>query len=119
MPQSPVPITPTGTANNRLRHRVLLGRPGQHRILTTQGIQELGPSAVQEVLHQILAFRDEDFRVRFEPYGDRDFIVIQFQGKKIWAKIDHYDLTMKGLSPDPTDDAVTVRAMTLMRPDEY
>lgn len=115
----PVPITPVGEANNRFRSEVLQGRPGHHRILSTQGIQELGPVAVQEILYLVLSFREEDFRESSDPHGDRDFVVVQHQGKKVWAKIDTYDLSMKWMSPDPTDDAVTVRVMTLMFSCDY
>lgn len=115
----PVAITPTGEANNRFRAEVLLGRPGHHRILSTLGIQALGPAVVQEILHQVLVFPDQSFRESFDPYGDRDFIVVHSQGQKVWAKIDTYDLSMKWMSENPADDEVTVRVLTLMLPDEY
>jgi len=115
----PVPITSVGLANNRFREQVLCGNPGRHRILATAGVQALGPGAVQEVLYLVLGFKDEDFRESFEPYGDRDFISLAFRGIKIWAKIDTYDPSMEFPSPDPADDKVTVRVLTVMLPDEY
>lgn len=115
----PVPITPVGEANNRFRSEVLQGRPGHHRILSTQGVQALGPQAVQEILYLVLSFREKDFREDFEPHGDRDFIVVYHQGQRVWAKIDNYDLLMEWMSPDPADDAVTVRVLTVLLPDEY
>ena len=115
----PVALTPVGETNNRFRSEVLEGRPGHHRILSTQGIQALGPAAVQEILYLVLSFKEEDFRESFDPHGDRDFIVVHHQGKKVWAKVDTYDTTLEWMSPDPTDDAVTVRVLTLMMPDEY
>ena len=117
--QHPVPITPTGQANNLFRAEVLQGRPGHHQILSTQGIQALGPQAMQEVLHLVLVFPDESFRESFDPYGDRDFIVVHHQGLKVWAKIDAYDPSMRWMSENPADDEVTVRVLTLMLPDEY
>jgi hypothetical protein len=74
---------------------------------------------VEEILNLVLAFREEDFRSNFEPWGDRDFIVVAYQGKKIWAKIDAFDLTQTQASSNPLDDAVTTRVLTLMTPDEY
>lgn len=115
----PVPITPVGEANNRFRSEVLKGRPGHHRILSTQGIQALGPAAVQEILYLVLTFKEEDFREEFEPHGDRDFISAIYKGMKVWAKIDVYDLNLAFLSPDPADDEVTVRVLTLLLPSEY
>lgn len=117
--QRPVPITPVGEANNKFRAEVLQGRPGHHRILSTQGVQALGSLAVQEILHQVLVFPDESFRESFDPYGDRDFIVVHYQGLKVWAKIDAYDPTMRWMSENPADDGVTIRVLTLMLPDEY
>ena len=120
MPQShPVPITPTGATNNRFRQQVLQGNPGHHRVLATQGISALGPQAVQEILFAVLSFRDEDFRESFEPWGDRDMIVVEHHGQKIWGKIDTYDPSGEFMSPDPGDDAVTVRVLTVMLPNEY
>jgi hypothetical protein len=117
--QRPVPITPVGEANNRFRAEVLRGSPGHHRILSTRGIQALGSLVVQEILHQVLVFPDESFRESSDPHGDRDFIVVHHQGQKVWAKIDTFDLSMEWMSEDPADDALTVRVMTLMLPDEY
>lgn len=115
----PVPITPTGEANNRFRAEVILGRPGHHRILSTPGIQALGPAVVQEVLHLVLVFPDELFRESFDPYGDRDFICIINKGIRVWAKIDTYDPAMECMSENPADDEVAVCVLTLMLPDEY
>lgn len=117
--QRPVPITPVGEVNNRFRAEILQSRPGHHRILSTQGVQTLGPAAVQEILHQVLVFPDESFRESHDPYGDRDFICIINKGIKVWAKIDTYDPAMEWMSEDPADDEVTVRVLTLMLPDEY
>lgn len=115
----PVPITPVGLANNRFREQVLCGNPGKHRILATPGVNALGPGSVQELLYLVLTFKDEDFRESFEPFGDRDFISLTFRGIRIWAKIDCFDPSMEFLSPDPADDKVTVRVLTVMLPTEY
>ena len=95
----PGPITPIGQANNRFREQALLGHPGHHRILATLGIQALGSDAVQEILHAILSFQDEQFRESFDPWGDRDFIVVEHHDQKIYAKIDTYDPSLEFLSP--------------------
>jgi hypothetical protein len=115
----PAPITLVGQANNRFRQQVLLGDPGNHRILATAGIKALGPDPVREILQVILSFREEDFREGFNPWGDRDFIVIDYQGKRIFAKIDTYDPSMEFMSPDPADDRVTIRVLTVMFDFEY
>ena len=115
----PIPITPVGLANNRFRQQALLGNPGHHRIMATVGIHALGAEAVQEILHAVLSFKEEDFRESFDPWGDRDMIVIEIDGQKIFGKIDTYDPSMEFMSPDPADDLVTVRVLTVMLPEEY
>ena len=119
MIQLPVPITPTGIANNNFREQVLRGNPGHHRVMATAGISSLGPLAVQEILHLILSFPDSSFREEFDPHGDRDFIVVTYHGIKIWGKIDTYDLNMEFMSENPADDSMTIRSLCLMLPDEY
>ena len=120
MPQDrPVSITPTGIANNRFRQQGLLGNPAHHRILATSGIQALGPAAVQEILYAVLSFKEEDFRESFDPWGDRDMIVIERHGQKIFGKIDTFDPLLEFMSPDPADDLVTVRVLTVMFDFEY
>jgi len=120
MPNSkPVPVTPTGTANNRFRAQALLGNPGHHRILATTGINALRPDAVQEILHAVLSFKDDDFLESMDPWGDRDLIVVEFKGQKVFGKIDTFDPLLEFMSPDPADDKVTVRVLTVMFDFEY
>jgi len=115
----PVPINPIGIANNRFREQVLNGNPGHHRLVATQGVHSLGTIAVQEILELVLLFPDSSFRESFEPFGDRDFVIVSYLGIKVWAKIDSFDLNMKFMSENPADDSRTVRVLTLMLPDEY
>jgi hypothetical protein len=115
----PVKITDVGIANNQFREQVLGGNLGHHKVMATIGINALGTEAVQELLHLVLNFSDSSFRESFEPYGDRDFIVLTYKGIKIWAKIDTYDLNIEFMSENPADDNLTVRVLTLMLPDEY
>lgn len=119
MVRAPVPITATGIANNRFRQQVLLGNPGHHRVLATTGINALGPEAVQEILHAVLSFKEEDFRESFDPWGDRDLVVVEIGAQKIFGKIDTFDPLLEFMSPDPADDLVTVRVLTVMLPEEY
>jgi len=115
----PIPITSVGLANNRFRQQALLGNPSHHRILATAGIYALGPVAVQGILHAVLSFKEEDFRESFDPWGDRDLVVVEINGKKVFGKIDTYDPSMEFMSPDPADDLVTIRVLTVMLPEEY
>ncbi len=114
-----IEITQVGRANNRFRAEVLLGNPGHHQILASAGVNAMGPEAVQEILFLVLSFKDEYFRESFDPWGDRDFISVEYRGQRIFAKIDTLDPSMEFMSPDPVDDLVTVRVLTVMLPEEY
>jgi len=114
-----IEITNVGCANNRFRADALLGNPGHHRILASAGVNAMGPEAVQGILLLVLSFKDKDFRESFDPWGDRDFISVEYCGQTFFAKIATYDPSMEFMSPDPVDDLVTVRVLTVMLPDEY
>jgi hypothetical protein len=121
-------ITPTGIANNLFRMNMMTGvkpPPGvgtHHKILFTATILErFAPLGISEVdlVRAIRDFKDEDFHTDFDPYGDRDMIVVEVEGIKVWGRIDHYDLDCFCLSPDPSNDAVTCRVLTIMLPEDY
>jgi Protein of unknown function (DUF3768) len=54
-----------------------------------------------------------------DPYGEHDFGVVEFDGQKIFFKIDYFDKTLTYGSPDPADPTVTERVITIMLADEY
>lgn len=49
-----------------------------------------------------------------DPYGEHDFGRIEYNGDKIFWKIDYYDREGEHGSPDPSDPEQTTRAMTIM-----
>ncbi len=59
------------------------------------------------------------FTLAEDPYHEHDFGVVELEGDRYFWKIHYYDLDLNCASPDPMDEAVTTRVLTLMRADEY
>jgi len=109
MPQTKRPISPTGQANDRMRLRALCDIPQHHRITITQGIQAYPAEQQEEIIHRVLVF--QGFTEDNDPHLDRDLMVIEYQGTKIYGKMDHYDLNMEYLSEDTSDPAYLARVV--------
>ena len=75
------------------------------------------PQDVAAILDKVRTFKD--FNEGDDPYGLRDFVAFDFNGKKIFWKIDYYDRNFEFASPDAADPAVTNRVLTVMYADEY
>ena len=81
-------------------------------------IEARGISAVPSEL--MIALREYDgFDVDNDPHGERDFGDVTLWGQDLLWKVDYYDTTMKYGSPDPADERVTTRVMTVMLATEY
>ena len=57
-------------------------------LLITRGIKELGSQAVHEILMKVKSFND--FNEANDPWGEHDFGSLDYEGKKIFWKIDDY-----------------------------
>lgn len=87
------------------------------RQMITAGIQELGLLATLTI-RQLVASYDA-FCEDNDPYGEHDFGNLQYQGHKVFWKIDYYDATLSAGSPDPADPTVTTRVLTILLAQEY
>ena len=85
------------------------------RVIITEGVQAL--EDVDTVLRQVQVF--EAFTPDNNPYGEHDFGAIRYQGQTIFWKIDYYDLDLHMHSPDPSNETVTARVLTIMLAEEY
>ena len=85
------------------------------RVIIAAGVQALGN--VDAVLRQVQVF--EAFTPDNDPYGEHDFGQITLEGTTFFWKIDYYDLDLHMHSPDPSDDTVTARVLTIMLAEEY
>lgn len=85
--------------------------------MMTPGVQTLAARSIVRAVAAVKAF--DDFSRDNDPYGERDFGVVEIDGHKLFWKIDCYDLNLALASPDPADPTVTRRILTLMLAEEY
>ncbi|WP_255005441.1 DUF3768 domain-containing protein [Roseovarius sp. M141] len=106
--------------NDQFRKHVLTGGPAgtpQGRIVMTRAVAEVGPTFQMEVTRAVMA--DETFTEDNDPYGDHTFGAVTVQGRKVWWKIDLYDLDYRWGSETPDDPSQTRRVLTVMFPSDY
>jgi hypothetical protein len=85
------------------------------RVTITAGVQAL--ENVDAILRQVQLF--DAFTPDNDPYGEHDFGAISYQGTTCFWKIDYYDLDLHMHSPDPSNETVTARVLTIMLAEEY
>ena len=85
------------------------------RVIITEGVQALGD--VDVVLRQVQLF--DAFTPDNDPYGKHNFGSITLEDTTFFWKIDYYDLDLHMHSPDPSDETVTARVLTIMLAEEY
>ena len=90
---------------------------GPNRWMITPGIQDLDPTEAQRAIEAVKTFTA--FNQDNDPHGEHDFVDIEHDGEKYFAKVDYYDASMQGGSEDPADPEKTTRVLTIMRADEY
>ena len=69
------------------------------------------------IMRRVRSFAD--FTPDNNPYDEHDFGSFEHAGQKIFWKIDCYDRDMNYGSPDPADETVTERVLTVMLAEEY
>lgn len=90
---------------------------GRGSLILTSGIDDRGPVFTWEAVAAVKAF--DAFTHDNDPYGEHDFGAFSIQGERLFFKIDYYNLTLDGGSPDPADPAMTHRVLTIMLASEY
>jgi hypothetical protein len=90
---------------------------GNGRIYVTAGIAALPMQDQVEIMSRVREFAD--FTAENDPYGEHDFGSFDYDGKKIFWKIDYYDRDLKFRSPDPADESMTTRVLTVLLAEEY
>jgi len=105
------------TAKIRALNDALRTLQGEGRVFVTAGIAALPDTQQAEIMRRVFAF--SDFTPENDPHGEHDFGSFEHAGKTIFWKIDYYDRTLDMGSPDPADEAVTTRVLTVMLAEEY
>ncbi|PJI42551.1 DUF3768 domain-containing protein [Ferrovibrio sp.] len=98
--------------NDAFRRTMLGGR-----FVITNGVRSLGQTQLSKVVQLVQAF--DAFEASNDPHQEHDFGSVDFDGKKIFWKIDYYDRQLKYGSENPANPAITMRVMTIMLAEEY
>jgi hypothetical protein len=85
--------------------------------MITEGVTDLGPDAVAEAIRAVREFKA--FNGDSDPHGEHDFGSFTVAGERMFWKIDYYDRSLSGGSPDPANELVTCRVLTIMLALEY
>lgn len=93
--------------NDKLRRELPHGQ-----VMITRAVSELPIQNIQQILKLVREFNT--FTADNDPWGEHDFGKVSFDGAQYFWKIDAYDLNMEYGSPDPTDETVTKRVITVM-----
>jgi hypothetical protein len=91
--------------------------PTLGKIRMTSGVAVLPDNEREALFEAIMAFRD--FTPDNDPYGEHDFIPVEYGGVKYYAMFAYYDLEMKNRSIDPDDPSKALRIFKIMRADEW
>ena len=100
-------------ALNDIRRRTLSGGT----LVLTAGVVALGRERQRAILDAVAAF--DHFDADNDPYSEHDFGAVEAAGERVFWKIDCYDRSGHYASPDPADNSVTRRVLTVMLGEEY
>lgn len=109
--------------NDELRKAVpnISDVPG--RIVITSGIQALTGTDAEPGKHLPKLFdltrSFDEFTDDNDPYGEHDFGALDFEGVRVFWKIDYYAPDMMHGAADPTDLEACIRVLTIMLAEEY
>lgn len=88
------------------------------QVFLTAGIDSMNADNVANILLLVQNFTD--FTPDNDPYGEHDFGAFDYNGNKIFWKIDYYDrFNTCYASENPADPSITKRILTIMLAEEY
>ncbi len=87
------------------------------KLCLTRSIAAMPLSTQLAIIHRVMEF--DAFTEDNDPYQEHNFGAIDFNGEKIFWKIDYYDLACEFGSDNPSDPAQTTRVLTIMLASEY
>lgn len=106
-----------GETIRQLNDRFRMSGPVTGDWLITVGVQSLGEAAVVLAIQRTAHFYA--FTPDNDPHREHDFGSFTLAAHKLNWKIDYYDLRLKFGSPDPANEQVTRRVMTILLATEY
>ena len=86
-------------------------------LMMTKGVIALGRAKQIAILDAVAAF--DGFDADNDPYGERDFGALEVEGERLFFKVEYFDRSLTGQSPDPADASITTRVLTIMLAEEY
>jgi hypothetical protein len=86
-------------------------------VVLTSGINAIPEERRRSILRKVRDF--EALTKDNDPHDEHDFGAIDEEGVRCFWKIDYYDREMTMGSPDPADDVITIRVLTIMLAEEY
>lgn len=105
-------MTDIATLNDNFRKSFIGGQ-----VLLTAGIAAMSSEDKANIISLVQNFNT--FTPDNDPYGEHDFLSIDYKGNKIFAKIDYYDLNNQYMSENPANPDITNRVLTIMLAEEY
>lgn len=101
-------MTDIKTLNDNLRKSFIGGR-----VILTQGINAKMPRDIARILAKVRNFNN--FTKDNDPYGEHDFGSFDYNGEKIYWKIDYYDKSYCYLSENPANLDITNRVLVAVK----
>jgi hypothetical protein len=98
--------------NDKLRKTFMGGK-----VMLTHSVATLDEFPKAQVFRAIRTF--SDFNGDNDPHGEHDFVSVEVNGERYFAKIDCYAPDMEHGSEDPADPSKTVRVLTIMHASDY
>jgi hypothetical protein len=86
-------------------------------LVVTAGVAALSKHRVRDVVAAVAGF--DAFTPYNDPHGEHDFCSLTVGGERVLFKIDYYDASLSGHSPDAADERLTARVLTIMLAGEY
>ncbi len=101
----------------RLNDLLRKGQADNATLIVTAGIKAEGDDFLRQAVNGVMSFTE--FSEDNDPHGEHDFGAFEVNGKKLFFKIDYFDLELERHSDDAADPACTHRVLTIMLASEY
>lgn len=86
-------------------------------VVLSTGVASLGGSQLKAIITALRAF--DAFNPENDPHAEHDCATFTVGDEEFLWKIDYYDRSLTGHSPDPSDPVATRRVLTIMACSEY